>query len=399
MAELLKGRISLCGRALQRTDIVAVGYFLAAVGKPFLVKIEDCKIQKYHLITLRHQLRNAFGIIQKLYLEKNGLDPASAKELSKMAPALGHCRTLFLGRNDIGDEGAEHITVMLDKLHQLRALNLSANHISHIGALHILGSLKISSNLTHLRLDQNSFGPAVAKRIAQTVVEVSTLQHLGLAYVELGDEGVDELAAVLGDSCSLQHLDISGNGITEDGAALLASALTVNSCLRILKLHSNPIGAAGVEIIFYALKANKSLVYLDVNSCDILNEPAFDNAVIALAENSSLNKLDLSYNRIGDDGVASVIASVSSATSSVFHLVVAGNSMGVMATNALASTLQQTSKLTAVTVSASDLLDLSHEAFQSLLDALILTQGPLVLKINTTGSQDEHNQLKPYFQV
>ena len=400
VAEGLKGRISLCGRALQRIDIVTIGYFLAAVGKPFLVKIEDCKIRKHHLITLDHQLKNAFGVIQKLYLGENGLDPASAKELSKMAPTLSHCRTLVLRKNELGDEGAEYVSDMLGNLHQLQALDLSANHISHVGAQHICRSLQLSSKLTHLHLDHNPFGPAPAKQIAQAVLDVNMLQHLSIACTELGDRGVEALAAVLGENGTLRHLDISGNGITDEGAALLGSALTVNSSLRILKFHSNLIGAAGIEIIFSALEENKSLVYLDANSCVISNEPAFGNAVNALAQNTSLNKLDISYNRLGDDGVASVVAAVSNTTSSVFHLVIAGNSMGVMATKTLASKLQQTTKLTAVTVSASDLLDISHEvAFQSLLDALTLTEGPLVLKINTTGSQDEHDQLEPCFQA
>ncbi|XP_067296855.1 NLR family CARD domain-containing protein 3-like isoform X1 [Pseudorasbora parva] len=114
------------------------------------------------------------------------------------------------------------------------------------------------------------------------------------------DELLQKLLPVVKASRSAQ---LERCNITAEGCAALASALRSNSHLRELELTGNKIGDEGVTLLSDGLKdPHCKLETLRLRSCNITDEGCAALAS-ALRSNSHLRELDLTDNIIGDKGV------------------------------------------------------------------------------------------------
>ncbi|KAL3912795.1 MAG: hypothetical protein SGILL_006744 [Bacillariaceae sp.] len=135
-------------------------------------------------------------------------------------------------------------------------------------------------------------------------VQVETPNEISLAVNELRDEGVKSIAEVLKDKTKEpKSLDLWTNQIGPVGARAVAMMLSTNSSLRRISLGNNAIGDEGAQAIAEALTQNphSSLVYLGLGYNEIGNEGAVA-ITDAVSQLKLFATLDLSGNLIGNEG-------------------------------------------------------------------------------------------------
>ena len=155
--------------------------------------------------------------------------------------------------------------------------------------------------------------------------------------------------------CSLgKHLDMSSQtkvyfrntAIHDTGASAISMALAVNSSLTSLDLSWNRIGDAGASSLSQVLTANSSLTILDL-SWNIIGDAGASSLSQALTANSSLTSLDLCNNSIGISG-ASSLSQALTANSSLTSLNLRNNGFGMLGAVSLSQALTANSSLTSL---------------------------------------------------
>jgi Ran GTPase-activating protein (RanGAP) involved in mRNA processing and transport len=122
------------------------------------------------------------------------------------------------------------------------------------------------------------------------------------------DEDLDEIIKELETSNVLSEIKLSNNVITlADGRFM--TALASNTSIRKIKLHDNKIGDEGVRSLCAALKVNNTLSCISLNGNQISKVGAQFLAE-ALMVNTVLQSLSLHANKIGDEGVQSLCAAL-----------------------------------------------------------------------------------------
>uniref|UniRef100_A0A8C5CVQ0 Uncharacterized protein n=2 Tax=Gadus morhua TaxID=8049 RepID=A0A8C5CVQ0_GADMO len=141
----------------------------------------------------------------------------------------------------------------------------------------------------------------------------SCLRELDLSSNYLKDSGVKELSAGLGSThCTLETLRLNGCNLSERCCEALASVLSSNpSSLRELDLSTNDLQDSGVKLLSDGLRSpHCTLVTLRLSGCLVTKEGCASLASALTSNPSHLRELDLSYNHLGDSGVALLYAGV-----------------------------------------------------------------------------------------
>ncbi|MBN3312711.1 NLRC3 protein, partial [Atractosteus spatula] len=134
----------------------------------------------------------------------------------------------------------------------------------------------------------------------------SSLRELDLSHNNLGDSGVKLLSAALRDpNCKLTTVGISCCDLTKRCCEDLASALqSQHSSLRKLDLSYNNLGDSGVKLLSAALRdPNCKLTTLRMWECGLTERCCEALASALQSQHSSLRELDLCYNNLRDSGV------------------------------------------------------------------------------------------------
>ncbi|XP_076836845.1 NACHT, LRR and PYD domains-containing protein 3-like [Brachyhypopomus gauderio] len=199
-----------------------------------------------------------------------------------------HLRELNLNTNKPGDSGVKQLSALLEDPHcTLEKLDLSNCSIREEGCAALCSALR-SNPSSHLR-------------------------ELHLKRNEPGDLGVNQLSALLKDPhCTLEILHLSRCSIREEGCAALCSALRSNpsSHLRELNLNHNKPGDSGVKQLSALLEdPHCTLEKLDLSWCSIGEEGcAFLCSALRSNPSSHLRQLNLNHNKPGDSGVKQLSA-------------------------------------------------------------------------------------------
>ncbi|XP_048052028.1 NACHT, LRR and PYD domains-containing protein 12-like isoform X2 [Megalobrama amblycephala] len=218
-----------------------------------------------------------------------------------------HCKLekLTLCRCNITDEGCAVLASALRSNSHLRELDLSNNIIGGEGLMLLSDGLKDPHcKLEKLKLDQCNITAEGCAALASAMRSNSHLRELNLSENKIRDKGLMLLSDGLKDPhCKLEKLKLSRCNITAEGCAALASALRSNSHLRELDLTGNKIGDEGLTLLSYGLKdPHCKLEKLMLCRCNITDEGCAALAS-ALRSNSHLRELDLSENKIGGRGL------------------------------------------------------------------------------------------------
>jgi Ran GTPase-activating protein (RanGAP) involved in mRNA processing and transport len=257
--------------------------------------------------------------IKSLDLSYNAIDDDGAEVLSK----ISQLTEINLTANQIGPKGAEHLAKS-----ELKKINLTANLIGDEGAAYFVGNLRLDTlslsecgltevgvnsivkniNLKSLSLSNNNISPE------ETIVfpEDSQLESLDLSQNTLYDETVFEITKLK----KLKLLNLHSNNIDDDGAL----ALSQMTSLKTLILGQNYITKIGAMYIFNTRSIemlnlfNNRLEFLEADDFpenhtlveinlthNFLNDRC-EAVLKQLASITTLEKLDLSSNEIGEKG-------------------------------------------------------------------------------------------------
>eukprot|EP01028_Stygiella_incarcerata_P000512 TRINITY_DN1071_c1_g1_i1.p1 TRINITY_DN1071_c1_g1~~TRINITY_DN1071_c1_g1_i1.p1 ORF type:complete len:427 (-),score=101.09 TRINITY_DN1071_c1_g1_i1:331-1476(-) len=184
-------------------------------------------------------------------------------------------------------------------------VDMSFNNISDAGAAVLARFLKNSKRMEHLNLESNSIGCEGAKYLASATRGNGNIRSIVLSHNPIGNEAGVEWADVVRDHESLIGLHLANCDLHVSAVIAFAISLAHEKCvLESLDLSRPLIRSKDDEWAMHmadALRVNKRLRQLTLRKCDFTDE-SIRIISESICENSALEKLDVSQNRIGVDG-------------------------------------------------------------------------------------------------
>lgn len=149
------------------------------------------------------------------------------------------------------------------------------------------------------------------RHLCQVLRAKGSLKELSLAGNELGDEGARLLCeSLLDPACQLQSLWVKSCCLTATCCPHFSSVLAQNKSLQELQISSNKLGDAGVQQLCQGLsQPSSTLRVLWLGDCEVSDDGCSTLASVLLASRS-LRELDLSNNCMGDLGIQQLIESL-----------------------------------------------------------------------------------------
>lgn len=179
--------------------------------------------------------------------------------------------------------------------------------------------------------------------------ELSPARHLGEITPAAALDAHGELVRLIedaGTNARLKTLDLTYKYLGDAGAERLAKALTRSMRLQVLELKGNFIGCHGAERLAAALVGGCPLVRLGLSWNNIGCRGATRLSVAVAEEVPTLTDLDLSHNRIADEG-AKWLAQAVMKSRSLIKVGVQGNMINKVGLEALSAS--EISRVPAVT--------------------------------------------------
>lgn len=235
-------------------------------------------------------------------------------ELSKFCPKkmdeeLGYLQADLRG-NDIRGMGATYIAKLLKANNILRKLNLAENSIQRgkkdglvelFTALSTTGSLLTDLNISSCSITiTEDTGPTIADMLRKN----KSLQHLQMSFNDnIKDLGFFYISHGLACNSTLTVLKLNKTGLTSKAMRYLGNALAHNTALVSLHMSWNQIGDDGVSFIVEAVSSNIKTNLRDFRLCCCGITAKGAMALSILISCTRLKVLYLSMNVVGDDGV------------------------------------------------------------------------------------------------
>lgn len=206
--------------------------------------------------------------------------------------------------NRIGDSGAKVIANFIAESTTLRELNLMGNDIEAEGGIALAASLR-QARLSRLRLNGNPLGDSGGQAFAEVLAENKMLVALDLGDTQLKTGTVIAFASALNSNAKLKAINLDNPrlfSLQEETTVHLAKMLRNNSSLVEIHLRKHRIGDFGADWIADNLRLNRNLKILDLSCNEIDDEGCHSISLHLLQHSTPLEKLELSQNRVRDDG-------------------------------------------------------------------------------------------------
>ncbi|KAK1734041.1 leucine-rich repeat protein [Skeletonema marinoi] len=230
-----------------------------------------------------------------------------ARNIASLLGQQSSLKCLSFEEADLRDEGLLKIAATLSTQPQIQELNFYANNIGRNGSValgNVLEELR-NPNLATLDLGYNDIDDEGLHALVAGLINCRNLTSFCLSDNELITEaGLKSLSALFqSDHCRLECLDLDGLNMDNDGVAVLSTGLASLPTLKKLDLSSNRIGDQGLQ----------ALVGL-VNCCNI-EDLSFARNVLAVSVSglrslgeivqraTRLKSLNLRSNAINDEGL------------------------------------------------------------------------------------------------
>ena len=189
---------------------------------------------------------------------------------------------LVIIQRGIGDSGAEQIARLLQNDCNVRALTLRGNSIGDAGAAALGAALQVNSTLLGLSLGLNRVGCAgMVSMVTSLVTSHKTLKLLSLIgnpvfsasmTTDMQRSAREAVRRLVGASTGLRFLDLSRIGLGDTECKAIGEALTSDECnLSFLHLRGNTISDEGVDYLCSGLEQNSTIQYLELSANKISN--------------------------------------------------------------------------------------------------------------------------------
>ena len=189
---------------------------------------------------------------------------------------------LVIGQRGIGDSGAEQIARLLQNDRNVHALDLDGNSIGDAGAAALGAALRVNTTLHGLSLGLNRVGCAgVVSIVTSLMTSHKTLKFIDLASnpvfsdltnADMRRSSREAVQRLVGASTGLRFLDLSKTGLGDTECKAIGEAVTSAECtLSFLRLQWNAISDEGVDFLCSGLEQNSTIQYLDLSANKISN--------------------------------------------------------------------------------------------------------------------------------
>ncbi|RVE69965.1 hypothetical protein OJAV_G00083180 [Oryzias javanicus] len=263
------------------------------------------RLSEIHCSALAYMLLMSEEVLDELDLKKYKTSPEGQQRL---IPVVRNCRKARLSGCELSEA---HCVIMASALKSrpshLTELDLSHNTLQDPG-MKILSDGLQSPNcrLETLRLRSCTMSEEARTTLVSSL-KSSHLQELDLSANALSASAVKHLCGFLQSShCTLKTLRLSSCRLSESSCAALVSALKTNpSHLTELDLSDNVnLLDSGVKLLCGFLQSPRSkLRILRLRSCSLSVRSCADLVSVLEMNPSHLTQLDLSDNKLQDDGV------------------------------------------------------------------------------------------------
>ena len=217
----------------------------------------------------------------------------------------------------------------------LQKLSISGNKTSDNGAIAFSKCFKTNTTLIELNMSGNRISCNGASAIAEVLQVNGTLQKLDMSHNEICNDGAIALSEGLKSNSTLVDLDVSWNYITCKGASAFGEALEVNDALQKLDISDNRISDDGAIALSECLEANSTLIELKMSSNNISCKVADKKFYM----NNALQKLDISSNKISDDGTIA-LSDCLRANTTLREVKMSGNNVTLKIISAIAKSIE-----------------------------------------------------------
>lgn len=209
----------------------------------------------------------------------------------------------------------------------------------------------INTTLICIDLNYNQLGPIAATRISKALTTNSTVITLRLAGNNIGAIAAAQIIHDLQNS-AVTRLNLADNNITDKGTRDFSKILATNITLKHLGLSRNNFSMKDVAYINEALKSNTALINISMSFsmkpkgffAKIRRPNTVDKNIFAkmLTINSTLTHLEINFTL----GAATLFTTV--ANTSLTHLSLGANEMGVEDAISIIENLNNNPKLTSL---------------------------------------------------
>jgi hypothetical protein len=245
------------------------------------------------------------------------------------------CRVtrLDIERLVMNDLAARDLLQWLRTQGEIKVLNIAWIGLELVGGLALPDLLRVQT-LTRLSIEGCRLHADAVPRIAEALSVDTTLTSLNMGFNKLGLGGATAVTGALHTNTSLTDLNLTRNHLGDQGIIPIVVMLAVNSGLRTLRLGDNDVPVGRLSVV---LCSQRTLTELDLSTNRIGDEGAGLLAVM-LHDNWTLERLYLSYNLIEDAGGRKLAIALRTNTT-LTYIGLRGNRLGNYAGYTLAHTL------------------------------------------------------------
>jgi len=184
--------------------------------------------------------------------------------------------------------------------------------------------------------------------IAQFLSHNTTLTRLTIHNNKLENSGVRDFCEGLKKNETLEYLGLCGvqlEGV--EGGKILKDMLSKNTSLTKLDLHGNRLGDEGVKAMFDGIESTFSLQEMNI-WFNKFGEVGGKCVAGMLMKNTSLSAIGLGFNQIGNEG-GEAFAQVISSSTSLHHLDIHDNGIGENTSEKIFCSLKKNTSLMSFT--------------------------------------------------
>lgn len=317
----------------------------------------------------------------------------SALQIQGVVPALRHleCRN----HPGVGDGAAAAFgRLLMDSECVLETLDLTGCEFTGAGCAVLCSALERNDSVRVLKLGWNPLGRQGGLALADMLRYNDRIEELGLCNTGLDMCSMVQIMAVLREHPSLRSVDLQKailfsreDDTTMHGAALVGS----NRCLVSLNLANTCVGDHGVDALVRALPSNETLKHLLLKNNHIGPVGAVAFAGLLKSPHCALWTLDLSANRVGDDG-AEAMGEALAENTVLRCLDLATNRIGDRGLTAIAKGMSINSSLSALRLWGNDFPAASSETMGGDTSTVLLYK----LLVGRWSHLEVETDLEPY---
>ncbi|NXI66283.1 NLRC5 protein, partial [Anseranas semipalmata] len=275
------------------------------------IRLTDCHFQASDLEKLCAILKECSSI-SELDLSNNSLGDEGLSQLFQFLPNLKMLKSLKLNNNWISLNSVFCLAQSLSTLEHIKTMNLSLGHMQVVH-LTFWERIRVRSTsrwrrsfLVHpkhiangrcFRLRECTMGPEDVTRLCQILAHCTQLTEIDLSGNSLSDQSIERLLSFLPYLCQLTLLSIRNNTFSPRCTILFANSINLSERIRKVEVRSSRNAFLHLGRSMRSQKTSCRLT-----NCAI-GQGQIEELCRILEQHRRLAEVDLSRNQMGDEGL------------------------------------------------------------------------------------------------